>query len=258
MFVLAMSVIAFAASHVQAQNGSTFRSSGRLFGGGIEGRVTFEAQTRGGEEFRLFRVDIDNGPPLQVVPIIVNGTLVAAPLLNPAGRGRVVMRSAAFFNGEGMLMPSNFPMLRTRDVVRVGTGIGLMFDRRGGHGIAAPPPVQMVRIRGTLPAGGAGAMTGTIEFRARSVQGQPLDRSFIVDLANAPPNEDVLIRVGQTVIAVVPADANGVVSTQMQTGAINSPTGAPLLNDFPTLTSGNVMNVGGSHFTMQPVGVPVP
>lgn len=240
-------------SVVSAATGDAFRSSGRLFGGGLHGQARYAEQMRNGRLLRLFVLDIENADPFQNIPIFVNGQRLLTMTTNPAGKGRLIMRSAEFFDDPtaGMKMPAGFPRLRTGDFVAAGPATGVIFTRHGGNVLPTPDRVQTVATHGRVQGTGPSGVKGTVEFRARQVRGQPVERIFTADLSNIPPFESVQIKLDHQVIATATADGDGnanlVLRTQSyidEAGEIAMPT------SFPSLHAGNVLRIDGVRVTL--------
>ncbi len=253
--VIAILVIAGSPSTALAQNNSAFRSAARLFGPDIRGQVVYIEQMRGGRLFRLFRVDIENAEPLQTIPIVVNGRLVATVMANPAGRARLNMQSADFFDDptQGKLMPPNFPRLRTGSVIIAGTASGVMFDRQGGNGIPDPEDTQTVITHGRLAGTGADGMKGTVEFTTTLVRGQPVERVFVAEIRDLQPAQDVVIAFNRHVILTGTADTAGRMFISRRTSVfITDPAESPMPGAFPSMHPGDFIDIGSARVKLLP------
>ncbi len=109
-------------------------------------------------------------------------------------------------------------------------------------------------VRGDLIGSGDQPIGGNVEFRMRMIDGQTIDRRLVVNVNNAPPQQEVLIKVNNNMLMRITPDQLGNASVLLRTPEfINSSqtNGAPLLDDVPDLQPGNVVRVGNASAEME-------
>ena len=225
-----------------------------LFGGSaISGKATYLERPRDGTIERRFKVQVEDGTPGMIMAIHVNDYFAGSLQLNALGGAEFQLRTPQFIDdpGDGLPMPTDFPIIIDEDIVTVGSLSGVFFNRD----FTLPGNEDLVsskyRVRGDL--GGATVMSGKAVYRERIKNGG-LERRFQVEVEDALANTTYDITVNGTNVGQLATNSFGFAEWQLRTAAfIDSPgDGSPMPDSFPTLVVGDVVVVGPVSGSLQP------
>jgi hypothetical protein len=210
-----------------------YTANAKLFGQGpMRGSAVCTSRTGATGPYRV-DIDINNAQPAQSVDVRINNTIVGQITTDSSGAGHLRVNNLA-------------QPLNADDTVTVGMLTGVFYDTK----IAT----QTYELRGVVTnIVGVKYVVRYREFYRSGV----LERRWEVTITNAEPNQSVPTFVRGVFVRPLLPGSDGKAVLRMRTASFidsgDNPAGwIPLPNTFPSLRSGEVVQVGTSYITMTP------
>lgn len=223
----AMPSLAVAATHK-----ATARLNGSMF---MTGHARYQEKLVNGKRDQRFKVNVARAMPLQPLQVRVNGRPVGVAIANIAGSAKINLRTG----GKGVAdpMPSNFPVIRSGDVVTVGSMSGVCYeDNQNGQ----------YQLEGKTHVGSSEYKA---EYKERQVNGT-LTRKFEVEIEAGPADTSFDIVVKGSVVGSITTNSLGYAELEFHSGTDDSGNHIPMPGDFPTLQPGDTVTIGSVTVTL--------